>query len=217
MWLQPYPDVLLEGRDDAKGSIALAFVMGLQRLPPRQRAVLILRDVEGFSTAEVAQMLNTTKAAVRGALTRARRRLAQDARPARDEAPLPHSARERAVAGRFAEAFEGADIGALVALLTEEAHLEMPAQALEYRGREAIARFLATVPAGGRLERFRLVPTHANGQPAFGCYLRDGQSATARAAGIIVLTLAGEHVAAITVFRDTSVFPWFGLPRSLTG
>jgi RNA polymerase sigma-70 factor (TIGR02960 family) len=226
IWLEPYPDVLLEGSPDlapgpearyeTRESIGLAFVAGLQHLPPRQRAVLVLRDVLGFKTTEVADMLGSTEASVNSALQRARSTL-QARLPAgeRERAALPRSAAERALVGRFADAFEGGDVDGVVALLTDDAWLTMPPEPLEYQGPAAIARFLSTVPAGGALERFRLVATRANSQPAFACYLRDPVSPVARAYGLMVLTLEGDRVSAITGFPDTSVFPHFGLPRTL--
>jgi RNA polymerase sigma-70 factor (ECF subfamily) len=125
------------------------------------------------------------------------------------------SPRERELAGRFADAFQSGDIDGVVALLTDDASFTMPPEAQQVHGRPAIRHFLATVPAGGELERFRLVPTRANGQPAFAFYLRDRQCPIARASGIIVLTLERDRIAALTVFHDTSVFPQFGLPRTL--
>jgi RNA polymerase sigma-70 factor (TIGR02960 family) len=226
VWLQPYPDVLLEAvpdpapspeaRYESRESISLAFVSGLQHLPPQQRAALVLRDVLGFRAAEAATMLDTSEAAVNSTLQRARsafetRLSAID----RERATLPASPRERELAGRFADAFQSGDVDGVVALLTEDAAFTMPPQTLEVHGRPDIARFLATVPAGGELERFRLVATRANGQPAFGFYLRDRQCPIARASGIMVLTIAGDQIAAITTFHDTSVFPQFGLPRTL--
>jgi len=226
IWLQPYPDVLIEGvpdrapgpeaRYEAREATMLAFVVGLQHLPPRQRAVLVLRDVLGFRAAEVADMLEISEASANSALQRAR--AAFEARlPAldRERAPLPRSPRERELVGRFAEAFERGDIDRLVDLLTEDARVTMPPQPIQILGRPAIARFLSTVPAGGALERFRLVATRANAQPAFGLYLRDSQCAIARAAVLMVLTLEGDRVSGITAFHDTSVFPLFGLPRTL--
>jgi len=223
VWLEPYPDVLLEGVADASHSpdvryerreaIGLAFVAGLQRLPPRQRAVLVLRDVLGFRASEVAAMLDVTGAAVTSALHRARSAL--DENRAAEDAPLPESAAERAIVARFTEAFEGGDVDAVVALLTDDAWLTMPPAPVEYQGRDAIARFLSTVPAGGRLDQFRLIPTRANGQPAFGCYARDPHTPIAHAYGLMVLTLAGDNVAAITGFPDTGVFGRFGLPRTI--
>lgn len=228
VWLEPYPDALLEqaadaspgpdARYEAKEAIGLAFVTGLQRLPARQRAVLVLRDVLGFRAAEVAEMLGTSEPSVNSTVQRARSGLdgrlsARD----RDRAPLPRSPRERELVGRFAEAFEGGDIDGIVALLSDDATLTMPPEPFSYRGRDVLARFLATVPAGGDLERFRLVATRANGQPAFGTYLADRQSPIARGIGVLVLTLDGARISALTVFHDTSVFPYFGLPRTLRG
>jgi RNA polymerase sigma-70 factor (TIGR02960 family) len=226
IWLQPYPDALLESvpdgapgpeaRYEAREAIALAFVVGLQHLPPAQRAVLVLRDVLGFRAAEVARMLDSSETAVNYALRRAR--AAFETRPPagdRERAPLPRSPRERELVGRFADAFESGDIDRIVALLTPDAWLTMPPVPLLYQGPAAIAGFLSTVQAGGALERFRLVATRANGQPAFGFYLRDRHCPIARASGLIVLTLEGDRVSAITAFHDTSVFPLFGLPRAL--
>jgi RNA polymerase sigma-70 factor (TIGR02960 family) len=225
-WLAPYPDVLLEAvadpapspeaRYETRESISLAFVTGLQHLPPQQRAVLVLRDVLGFRAAEAATMLDTSEAAVNSTLQRARSAL-ETRLPSngRERAALPVSARERELAGRFADAFQSGDVDGVVALLTEDAAFTMPPEALQVHGRAEIGRFLATVPAGGELDRFRLVPTGANAQPAFAFYLRDRQCPIARASGIMVLTLAGDGIAAITVFHDTSVFARFGLPRTL--
>jgi RNA polymerase sigma-70 factor (ECF subfamily) len=134
----------------------------------------------------------------------------------RDIAPLPGSPAERELVARFTTAFEAGDVPNVVALLTADAVLMMPPEPFRYEGPEAIGGFLSTVPAGGALERFRLFPTRANGQPAFGCYLRDPHAPVARAYGLMVLTLRGDHVAAITGFADTSVFGPFGLPRTLS-
>jgi RNA polymerase sigma-70 factor (TIGR02960 family) len=190
-------------------------VAGLQRLPPRQRAALVLRDVLGFRAAEVAGMLDSTEASVNSALRRAHAAL--DAQvPARDRerAPLPRSPRERELVGRFVDAFESADIGRVVALLTEDAWLTMPPEQLAYRGPAAIARFFLSHRWWGAAP-VRLVPTRANGQPAFGYYLREPRSAIAHARGIMVLTLAGDQICALTRFGDTGLFPVFGLPRTL--
>jgi RNA polymerase sigma-70 factor (TIGR02960 family) len=226
IWLEPYPDALLEGvgersrepdaRYEAREAIGLAFVAGLQRLPPRQRAVLVLRDVLGFRAAEVAETLDITEASVTSALHRARSALDAGLPVApRDQVPLPNSPSERELVARFTDAFEGGDVDGVVALLTDDALLTMPPEPLEYQGPAAIARFLFTVPAGGRLDLFRLVPTRANGQPAFGCYLTDPHTPIAHAYGLMVLTLRGGRVAAITGFPDTGVFRHFGLPRTL--
>jgi RNA polymerase sigma-70 factor (ECF subfamily) len=224
-WLEPYPDALLEdlpdaapgpeARYEARESLALAFAAGLQRLPPRQRAALVLRDVLGFRAAEVAGMLDSTEVSVNSALRRARAAL--DAQlPARDRerAPLPRSPRERELVGRFVDAFESADVGRVVALLTEDAWLTMPPEPLTCQGPAAIARFFLSHRWWGAAP-VRLVPTRANGQPAFGYYLREPGSAIAHARGVMVLTLAGDQISALTRFGDTGLFPLFGLPRTL--
>jgi len=226
IWLEPYPDVLLEGvadrsqqpeaRYETREAIGLAFVTGLQRLPPRQRAVLVLRDVLAFRAGEVAEMLGVTEVSVNRTLQRARKTLETVAPPGqREHAPLPGSREKLELVDRFTTAFEAGDIAGVVALLSDDALLTMPPEPLEYQGAAAIGRFLSTVPAGGALDRFRLVPTRANGQPAFGCYLRDEHAPIAHAYGLMVLTIRGNRVAAITGFPDTSVFASFGLPRTL--
>ena len=178
IWLEPYPDVLLEGipdeapgpeaRYETKEAIALAFIVGLQHLPPQQRAVLVLRDVLGFRAEEVAEMLDTTAASVNSLLRRARAAF-ESRLPAagRERAPLPNSKLERDVVGRFADAVEAGDIDAVVALLTDDAWVTMPPEPWEYQGPTAIGVFLRDreVRRGAPL---RLVPTRANGQPAFG-------------------------------------------------
>jgi RNA polymerase sigma-70 factor (ECF subfamily) len=225
IWLEPYPDVLLEGladsapgpdtRYEARESIELAFMVALQGLPPSQRAALVLRDVLGFRTAEVAEMLDTSEASVKGALQRARAAL-EERLPAteRDRAPQPNSARERQLVGRFADAVEDGDVDAMVSLLTDDAWVTMPPLPHEYQGQEAIAAFLRNREEL-RGAPLRVVPTRANTQPAFGCYLPDPQAAIARARGLFVLTLEGDAIAAITWFADTGVFPHFGLPRTI--
>jgi RNA polymerase sigma-70 factor (TIGR02960 family) len=225
IWLEPYPDVLLEAiadrspgpeaRYEARESVELAFITALQRMPPRQRAALVLRDVLGFRTAEIADMLDTGEASVKGALQRARASL-EGRLPAadRDRAPRPDSASERQLVGRFVDAVNSGDIDDIVALLTDDALLTMPPQPLEYQGHEPIAAFLRH-RAELRGAPLRVVPTRANTQPAFGCYLPDPQAAIARPYGFIVLTLEGDAIAAITWFADTGVFRHFGLPRTL--
>lgn len=226
IWLEPYPDSLLEGvadrdagpdaRYEAREAIGLAFVAGLQRLAPRQRAVLVLRDVLGFRAGEAAEMLEISEASANGALQRARAALAGGlAAGERETAPLPDSAAEREIVARFTAAFESGDVPAVVALLSDDASLTMPPEPLEYIGPAAIEGFFSTVPAGGRLDRIRLVPTRANTQPAFGCYLRDPHAPIAHAYGLMVLTLGGDRVTAITGFPDSTTFAHFGLPRTL--
>ena len=224
IWLEPYPDVLLEGiperdpgpaaRYEARESVELAFIVALQQLPPRQRAALVLRDVLGFRTTEIAEMLDTGELSIKGALQRARATL-QERLPAadRERAPLPNSVGERELVGRFADAFESGDVDELVSLLTDDALLTMPPLPLEYEGHEAIAAFLRyRAPLRGA--RMHVVPTRANTQPALGCYLEDAHAAIARPFGLIVLTLEGDRISAVTRF-DASVFPYFGLPPTL--
>jgi RNA polymerase sigma-70 factor (ECF subfamily) len=204
-----------EARYETKEAVALAFVSGLQHLPPRQRAVLVLRDVLGFRAAEVAEMLDVSEASVNSALQRARG--THDARlpAARERAPLPRSASERELLASFAEAFEDGDIDRVVELLTDDALLTMPPQPLEYQGHEAIAAFLDDRFETHRGRRVRLVPTRANSQPAFGHYIDDAHAPIGRYFGIIVLTLDGDRISAITRFGDSGFLPAFGLPRVL--
>jgi RNA polymerase sigma-70 factor (TIGR02960 family) len=220
VWLEPYPDVLLadpaqepDARYEQREAIGLAFMYALQRMPPRQRAVLVLRDVLGFRASEVAEMLDATEVAVNRLLHRARRAAGEPGSLA--DAPLPGSAEERALVARFATAFQSGDVPGVIALLTGDAVMTMPPEAAEYVGPQAIGRFMSTVPASGSLERFRLVPTRANGQPAFGCYLKDRHTPIAHAYGLMVLTLRGERIAGVAGFADTAVFAAFGLPRTL--
>jgi RNA polymerase sigma-70 factor (TIGR02960 family) len=225
IWLEPYPDVLLEdlpdrsagpaARYEARESLELSFIVALQHLPPRQRAALVLGDVLGFRTAEVAAMLDTGEAAIKGALQRARATLRARLPAAdRERAPRPNSARERQLVGRFADAVQSGDVDGMVALLTDDALLTMPPQPLEYQGHDAVAAFLRR-RAELRGVPLRVVPTRANTQPAFGCYLPDAHAAIARPYGLVVLRLEGDAIAAITWFADTGVFRHFGLPRTL--
>jgi len=221
VWLEPFPDALL-GREDAIGpearyeqteAISLAFVTALQVLPPRQVAVLILRDVLGFHASEVAGMLEVTEESVTSALKRARASL-ERWRPrtaGREPPPVPGSPAEDAVAARFVSAWESADLGALVALLTDDVFISMPPMPFEYEGRDVVADFCARLFGGGR--RFDLLSARANGQPAFGAYLRDPAGARP-GTGLYVLTLTGDRIRAMTRF-DKSVLPRFGLPENL--
>jgi len=219
-WLEPYPDVLLDGagepgpeaRYEMREAISLAFVTALQLLPPRQRAILILRDVLGFRAAEVADVLETTEESVTSALKRARATLSRDL-PETDRPQPPKSADEQRLLAKFIDAWERADVEGIVSLMNEDAWLRMPPVPLEYQGLGPIGRFLtAVVFRQGR--RYRLVPTRANGQPAFGVYVADRTSGIARANAFFVITLSGSKVSAITRF-DNAVIPRFGLPRTL--
>jgi RNA polymerase sigma-70 factor (ECF subfamily) len=225
VWVEPYPDVLLEGipdeapgpeaRYETKEATALAFIVGLQRLPPQQRAVLMLRDVLGLRAGEVAEMLDTTEPSVNSLLRRARAAF-ESRLPAagRERAPLPNSKLERDVVGSFVDAVEAGDIDGMVALLTDDAWVTMPPEPWEYQGPTAIGVFLRDreVRRGAQL---RLVPTRANTQPAFGSYLPIPNTDIARPYALFVLTLEGDRISAITWFGDSSVFPHFGLPRML--
>jgi RNA polymerase sigma-70 factor (TIGR02960 family) len=227
VWLDPYPDVLLEGipdrapgpaaRYEARESVELAFVVALQALPPRQRVALVLCDVLGFRLAEAAEMLDAGETSVKGALQRARAALKERLPNGdRERAPRADSAGERRLVGRFADAVESGDVDELVALLTEDARLTMPPLPLEYQGQAAIGAFLRhREELRGR--PLRVVPTRANTQPAFGCYLPDRETTIAHAHALFVLTLEGDQVCAITWFADKSVFSRFGLPRTLRG
>ena len=222
-WLEPYPDALLEGAIDAppgpealyeqSESISLAFVTALQVLPPRQLAVLVLRDVLGFSASEVADMLDSTTESVNSALKRARANLQdRSARPFDPEpSHQPSPGYQDAIMAKFVSAWESADLDALVALLTDDVLISMPPMPFEYEGRDAVARFCASIFVSGR--RFDLVSTRANGQPAFGAYLRN-PNGIRHGVGLYVLTLTGDRICAMTRFEN-SVLPYFGLPRSL--
>jgi RNA polymerase sigma-70 factor (ECF subfamily) len=223
VWLQPFPDALLEGaagrplgpeaRYEQTEAISLAFVTALQLLPPRQLAVLILRDVLGFHASEVAAMLEVSVQSVNSALKRARASLQRRQRPAagHQRPPAAGSSAEDAIVAKFARAWESADLKTLVALLTDDVFIAMPPEPFGYQGRDNVARYWARQFAAGR--RFDLVPARANGQPAFGAYLR-APADIRHATGFYVLTLAGDRICAITRF-DNSVLPSFGLPRSL--
>ena len=226
LWLEPYPDAMLEGVPDAapgpearyesNETIALAFVTSLQRLPPRQRATLVLRDVLGYRAAEVATMLDTTETSVNSALQRARATLDATAPPRRDRAPLPTSSSERELVGRFADAFENGRVDQIVALLTEDAWVTMPPEPFEYQGPAAIGEFFKFAFAGRPHDRTdRLVPTRANGQPAFGHYIGDAHAPIVRGVGVIVLTLDGDRIAHLTRFGGAALLARFGLPRTL--
>jgi RNA polymerase sigma-70 factor (ECF subfamily) len=222
-WLEPFPDALLEGladrapgpeaRYETREAISLAFVTALQLLPPRQRAVLILRDVLGFRAREVAAMLESTEESVTSALKRARAAMASRLGPAgqREPPPPPGSAAEQELVARLTQAFESGAVDDLVALLTEDVLLSMPPLPLEYQGRELARRFFAAV---WRDRGYRLIPTRANGQLAFAVYVREPHAGVAHASGLLVASLDGPRICGLTRF-DNSVLPSFGLPRTL--
>jgi RNA polymerase sigma-70 factor, ECF subfamily len=219
-WLEPMPDAMLaaERTDPAtvvtdRQSIRLALIAAMQHLPPRQRAVLILRDVLSWRAAEVAEVLDTTTAAVNSMLQRAHAQLAQAA-PTEDEVTEPDDPEQRQLLDRFVAAFEDKDIGAIVELFTKDAVWEMPPFIGWYQGAETIARLIDTqCPAKGPGD-MRLVPTSANGQPAFGLYMR-GDDGGYRPFNLPVLTIRDGAVTHVACFFDLSLFPIFGLPESL--
>jgi RNA polymerase sigma-70 factor (TIGR02960 family) len=219
-WLEPFPDRLLDGvsipagpeaRVEQTESISLAFVTVLQLLPPRQVAVLVLRDVLGFHASEVAGMLDCTVEAANSALKRARATLEQKLPAPAERQPAQDTTAGDAIVARFVEAYEAADLDAVVALLTADVFISMPPMPFEYQGREAASRFFAAILGSGR--SFRLVPARANGQPALGAYVL-GPDGISHGAGLFVLTLTHDRICAATRFENT-VFPFFGLPRSL--
>jgi RNA polymerase sigma-70 factor (ECF subfamily) len=222
-WLQPYPDALLERIEDGaagpearyfgREAVELAFITGLQLLPPRQAAAIILRDVLCFPASEVADMIGTGETALKGVLQRARASL--DKHRAVEHSRPPASDGDRDLARRFADAFTAGDIGGIVQLLTDDAWLSMPPAPQEYHGREAVAAFL-TASAAWRGDRpMRLVPTRVNGQPAFGYYLADLHRDFEYPPGLTVLTLRGNRISAIIRFLEPGPMPRFGLPTTL--
>jgi len=206
-WLQPFPDARFDA--GARADLRLALVAAMQVLPPRQRAVLVLRDVLEFSAAEVAAQLDTTAAAVNSSLQRARAALAEAA--GLSEVAEPGDPRARAVIERYVRAFEAADVPGLVRLLTEDAVLEMPPVPLWYRGRRDYGRFMTRV-FETRGAGWRASPLSANGQPAFAAYAPEPGGGH-RLHTLQVFTVAGGRVASNVVFADPAVFTAFGLPE----
>jgi RNA polymerase sigma-70 factor (ECF subfamily) len=223
IWLEPYPDVLLDGVADpgpgpeaaieAREAISLAFITALQHLPPRQRIVLVLRDVLAFSARECADMLETTEESVTSALKRARATMRDTGATSDAAPPPPDSPLERAAVDALARALETSDVDGLVDVLTDDVWLTMPPLPLEYQGRELVGRFFGEV-AYRDDRRYRILQTRANGQPALVVYLRDPRTDLLHANGMMVLTLAGDRISAMTRF-DNSVLPAFGFPRTL--
>ncbi|MGN9907456.1 RNA polymerase subunit sigma-70 [Phytohabitans sp. LJ34] len=224
-WLQPYPDDLLEqlpepapgpeARYETREAVELAFVVALQRMPPRQAATLVLRDVLGYPSTEVATMLGTTETAVKGALQRARAALDGRRTAGQPALSAPGSSDERQLVRRFAEAFTAADVDRVVALLTDDAWLSMPPAPHEYHGIPAIADFLRTSMAYPGNRRTVLVPARANTQPAFGVYHAESDQVPAGSGGLIVLTLTGGRIRAVTRFHTNHLMPRFGLPEKV--
>ena len=223
--LEPYPDRLLEDLPapdpgpeaalESRESVGLAFVAALQLLPPKQRTVLVLRDVLGSSARETADLLDDTVPAVNSALQRARERL----READDPLPRPHAPAgpdaEASLMRRWVEAWEAVDLDGMVALLTTDAVMTMPPDPRRFLGRDAIVRFFATVPLEGRLDLIPLVPVRANGQPALAAYLREPTGGFS-AYGVMVFALSGESITSITGFAGRpELFTQLGLDTRL--
>lgn len=219
-WLEPIPDAMVgaDSTDPAaivtsRESIRLALVAALQHLPPRQRAVLILRDVLKWRAAEVAELLDMSTVAVNSALQRAHAQLDQVA-PAEDEVVEPTTADQRELLDRYVVAFESYDVAAIVELFTKDAVWEMPPYTGWYQGAENIGRLIATACPASSPGDMRLVPTVANGQPAFGLYMR-GDDGVHRAFQLHALDVTAEGVAHVGCFFDLRLFQTFGLPEIL--
>jgi RNA polymerase sigma-70 factor, ECF subfamily len=221
VWIEPYPDHELgledgfsapEARYEKRESVELAFIAALQHLPPRQRAVLILREVLAFSAREVAEMLKTTTAAVNSALQRARATV-HDRLPEQSQQATLRSLgdeRIRDLVESFVDAWDRGDVEAMVAALAEDITFAMPPFAPWYRGRTAVDAFLPEMPG-----LWRLVSTQANGQLAFGAYRWDREAHSYRPAVLDALTLRGARIADVTAFATPNVFEGFGLPDEL--
>ncbi len=225
-YLGPYPDELLDeleavepspaARCDLRESVQLAFLAAIQLLPARQRAVLILRDVLGWSAKEVADLLETTTTSANSALQRARETLELRRRNGElRAAAAPSDETERSLLERYMNTWEAVDIDGFVALLREDAVLWMPPESAQIVGREGIGQFFGTVPADGELDKIRLVETRANRQPALAAYLWDPDDRVYRPYGLMVLTIDGDAISEITGFPDPALFARFGLPEEL--
>jgi RNA polymerase sigma-70 factor (ECF subfamily) len=223
-WIEPYPDAELrladtfagpEARYEAREAVEVAFIAALQHLPARQRAVLILRDVLGFSGAEVADALEATPASVYSLLQRAHATLDERLPDRSQQATLRSLGDEElsAVVNRYVEAWSRGDVDSIAAMLTETATLAMPPTATWFRGRDTIAAFLRRTALDGT-RSWRMLPTSANGQPAVAAYVRDA-AGRYLAYGVTVLTLAAGGIAEINAFRDPSALARFGLPDRL--
>jgi RNA polymerase sigma-70 factor (ECF subfamily) len=227
IWIEPFPDACLaptpyspEARYEAREAITLAFVAALQSLPPRQRAVLILRDVLGWGIAEVAALLAISPAAVHSALYRARRAL-ERSQHGKDLARLPAAPsdlEQEQLLARYLQAWEAADVDGLVQLLKEDASFSMPPLPFWCRGRPAIRdfveRYVLDGEAGGR---WKLLPIRASGQPAFGWFRREPGQDSYTAFAIQVIDIRAGQVADVTTFGFPMLFPFFGLPVMLGG
>jgi len=213
-WIEPFPDAAVDA--EQREGVELAFTAALQHLPPRQRAVLVLRDVLGFSAREAADVLETSPAAVDSALQRAHATVDQRL-PERSQQATLRSLGDRAlreVVERFVAAWERNDVPGLVALLAADARMTMPPMATWYSGRDAVAEFLGRVPLSGA-PRWRMTPTTANGQPCLACYLWDDARGAFTLHSLNVLTFEGAKISEITVFLSPETFEPFHLPASI--
>jgi RNA polymerase sigma-70 factor, ECF subfamily len=220
-WVEPYPDEQIadgratpDARYEQREGVELAFIAALQHLPARQRAVLILREVLGFSAQEAAETLDTTVPSVNSALQRARRTLDERLPDRSQQSTLRElgDERMRGLVEGYMDALERADVDAVLALLTEDAAWSMPPMSTWYRGHEALATFLRNGPFN---VAWRHLPAGANGQLAVGCYLLDEDSGTYEGYVLDVLTLRGDRIAEVTAFIGPDVLPRFGLPARL--
>ena len=228
-WLEPYPDAALEGvpdpapgpdaRYEMREAVQLAFVAAIQHLSPRQRAVLLLRDVMGWSAAETAGLLDSSVPSVNSALLRARSTIERRFPDGRPGALHAQDERQRELVDRFLRVWDAADVDGLVALLREDAVVAMPPWLHWYAGHAAIRAFFSWIwpPGGPRADHLRLVPTAANAQPAFAVYRPVHERGLLEAHAIQVLTVREGAIAAITHFRDPRVFARFDLPATRPG
>jgi RNA polymerase sigma-70 factor (ECF subfamily) len=225
VWVEPIPDEQLfveadtaspEARYEQRESVELAFIAALQHLPARQRAVLILRDVLGFSAREAAEALETTPISIDSALQRAHKTVEQRLPEQTQQAALRSldDERLREIVDGYTAAWERSDVDAVVALLSEDVTLAMPPLREWYSGRDAVADFLATWPLAERIY-VRLVPTRANGQLAFGHYYWEPSARAFLAHAIDVLTLEGRQIKEIMIFRTPELLARFGLPERI--
>ena len=225
-WLDPYPEDRLgwladsapgpAARYEVRETVEITFIAALQHLSGRQRAVLVLRDVLGFHAAETAAMLDTSVEAVKSALKRARVALAGEL-PERLRPPAPRSAEEQALLARFAEAFLADDVDGMVSMVTEHAWFRMPPSNLEYQGRTQIKRLLTAVAGYRAGQPSRLLPTRANGQPAYGMYRLDPASGLVHPTGLLLLSPTGRWIAALTWFVGRDSLAQLGLPAAPSG
>jgi RNA polymerase sigma-70 factor (ECF subfamily) len=225
VWIDPYPDAMLAAepgsaapgaRYEQRESVELAFIAALQLLPPRQRAVLILRDVLGFTGAEVARVLKTTPASVYSALQRAHKAV-DDRLPELSQQATLRTLGDgalRDIVRAYVDAWERADVDAVVAMLTGDATIAMPPISTWYNGRDAVAAFLRGWPLSGEA-RWRLLPAGANGQPALGHYMWDNATNRFMPHSVNLLTVRGGRISDITAFLTPEAFSRFGLPDGL--